>query len=77
MRQHLLVPTPVGLGDLRTQFALTTLQATPLQRVQRVFEPERHPVAQHGADDATLIMRQRAFGYTDEDLKMILGPMAD
>ena len=27
LRQHLLVPTPVGLGDLRTQFALTTLQA--------------------------------------------------
>jgi glutamate synthase (NADPH) large chain len=35
------------------------------------------PPRQHGADDDTLIMRQRAFGYTDEDLKMILGPMAD
>ena len=26
---------------------------------------------------ATLLVRQRAFGYTDEDLKMILGPMAE
>jgi glutamate synthase (NADPH/NADH) large chain len=25
----------------------------------------------------TLLIRQRAFGYTDEDLKMILGPMAE
>jgi glutamate synthase domain-containing protein 2/glutamate synthase domain-containing protein 1/glutamate synthase domain-containing protein 3 len=28
-------------------------------------------------DPATLLCRQRAFGYTDEDLKMILGPMAE
>jgi glutamate synthase domain-containing protein 2/glutamate synthase domain-containing protein 1/glutamate synthase domain-containing protein 3 len=34
------------------------------------------PPRQHGADEHTLVMRQRAFGYTDEDLKMILGPMA-
>ncbi len=27
------------------------------------------------SDDATLICRQRAFGYTEEDLKMILAPM--
>ncbi len=26
---------------------------------------------------ATLLVRQRAFGYTDEDLKMILGPMGE
>jgi glutamate synthase domain-containing protein 1 len=28
-------------------------------------------------DPATRLMRQRAFGYTDEDIKMILGPMAE
>ncbi len=29
-----------------------------------------------GSDHDTIQMRQRAFGYTDEDLKTILGPMA-
>src|SRR6266568_5036185 len=35
------------------------------------------PPREHGADDNTLVRRQRAFGYTDEDLRMILGPMAE
>jgi glutamate synthase domain-containing protein 2/glutamate synthase domain-containing protein 1/glutamate synthase domain-containing protein 3 len=35
------------------------------------------PPREHGADQATLIGRQRSFGYTEEDLKMILGPMAE
>ncbi len=35
------------------------------------------PPREHGADQATLIRRQRAFGYTEEDLRMILGPMAE
>ncbi|HTU00487.1 MAG TPA: glutamate synthase central domain-containing protein, partial [Candidatus Sulfotelmatobacter sp.] len=34
------------------------------------------PPREHGEDRATLLARQRVFGYTDEDLKMILGPMA-
>jgi glutamate synthase (NADPH) large chain len=33
------------------------------------------PPRVQGTDDATLLRRQRAFGYTDEDLKMILQPM--
>ena len=35
------------------------------------------PPREHGTDKATLISRQRAFGYTEEDIKMILGPMAE
>jgi glutamate synthase domain-containing protein 2/glutamate synthase domain-containing protein 1/glutamate synthase domain-containing protein 3 len=35
-------------------------------------EPPRH----HGTDHATLLRRQRAFGYTDEDVRMVLAPMA-
>ncbi|HEY1218591.1 MAG TPA: glutamate synthase central domain-containing protein, partial [Bryobacteraceae bacterium] len=31
---------------------------------------------EYGTERGTLLLRQRAFGYTDEDLKMILGPMA-
>jgi glutamate synthase (NADPH) large chain len=30
----------------------------------------------HASDHATILSRQRAFGYTDEDLKMIMEPMA-
>jgi glutamate synthase (NADPH/NADH) large chain len=33
------------------------------------------PPRQHGTDNETLVLRQRAFGYTAEDLKMILAPM--
>jgi len=35
------------------------------------------PPRQHGTDHDTILCRQRAFGYTGEDLKMILGPMAE
>ncbi|MBV9086140.1 MAG: glutamate synthase large subunit, partial [Acidobacteriaceae bacterium] len=34
------------------------------------------PPRVHASDHRTLLRRQRAFGYTDEDLKMILTPMA-
>jgi glutamate synthase (NADPH/NADH) large chain len=34
------------------------------------------PSRTHPPDPETLLRRQRAFGYTDEDLKMMLGPMA-
>jgi len=35
------------------------------------------PSRLHQADHDTLLSRQRAFGYTDEDMKMILLPMAE
>jgi glutamate synthase (NADPH) large chain len=34
------------------------------------------PSRMHFPDAETLLLRQRAFGYSDEDLRMILGPMA-
>src|SRR5208283_5522362 len=34
------------------------------------------PPREYGTEPGTLLLRQRAFGYTDEDLKMILAPMA-
>jgi glutamate synthase (NADPH/NADH) large chain len=34
------------------------------------------PARMHHPDTETLLRRQRAFGYSDEDLRMILGPMA-
>jgi hypothetical protein len=35
------------------------------------------PPRQYGTEFETILCRQRAFGYTDEDLKFILGPMAE
>ncbi len=40
-------------------------------RMDQLPEPSRI----HTGDNATIVRRQRAFGYTDEDLKMILEPM--
>ncbi|MGA3016400.1 MAG: glutamate synthase large subunit [Bryobacteraceae bacterium] len=40
--------------------------------LDQLAEPQR----EHAADCATLVRRQRAFGYTSEDLRMILAPMA-
>ncbi|MBS1859972.1 MAG: glutamate synthase large subunit, partial [Acidobacteria bacterium] len=34
------------------------------------------PPREHGTDHTTLVRRQRAFGYTDEDIRMVLEPMA-
>src|SRR5260221_351207 len=34
------------------------------------------PSRMHHPDSETLLRRQRAFGYNDEDLRMILGPMS-
>src|SRR5450432_1040705 len=34
------------------------------------------PSRVHASDHATILARQRAFGYTDEDLKLVMEPMA-
>ena len=46
-----------------------------LKENQIKLEQLNDPPRQHGTDKETLVQRQRAFGYTAEDLKMILGPM--
>src|SRR5207247_3625572 len=34
------------------------------------------PPRVHGSDQATILRRQRAFGYTDEDVRFLMTPMA-
>src|SRR5437867_5549630 len=34
------------------------------------------PPRTHGTDHSTILCRQRAFGYTDEDLKIVMAPIA-
>ncbi|MGA1995676.1 MAG: glutamate synthase large subunit, partial [Bryobacteraceae bacterium] len=47
-----------------------------LKENQVTLESLAEPPREHAADHATLLERQRAFGYTDEDVRMILAPMA-
>ena len=48
-----------------------------LKENQITLDQLAEPPREYGADTATLQRRQRAFGYTAEDVKMILGPMAE
>jgi glutamate synthase (NADPH) large chain len=48
-----------------------------LKENQITLEKLADPPREHGTDHETILQRQRAFGYTDEDLKMILAPMAE
>src|SRR5271157_2779755 len=48
-----------------------------LKENQITLDQLAEPPREHASDPSTILRRQRAFGYTDEDLKMILGPMAE
>jgi glutamate synthase (NADPH/NADH) large chain len=61
LKSQLYSRNPYQLWLKENQVTLDQLAEPP-----REFEPDR----------ATLLKRQRAFGYTDEDLKMVLAPMA-
>jgi glutamate synthase domain-containing protein 2/glutamate synthase domain-containing protein 1/glutamate synthase domain-containing protein 3 len=61
LKQRLYGRKPYSLWIKENQITLDTLADPP-----REIAP----------DPATILCRQRAFGYTDEDLKMILDPMA-
>src|ERR1039457_5615574 len=48
-----------------------------LKENQVTLEELAEPPREYGTDHETILSRQRAFGYTDEDIKMILTPMAE
>jgi glutamate synthase domain-containing protein 2/glutamate synthase domain-containing protein 1/glutamate synthase domain-containing protein 3 len=76
-----LVDTVAGriVSDKELKERLYTRQpyAQWIQENQVTIDQLPEPPRQHGTDHDTILCRQRAFGYTDEDLKMILGPMAE
>src|SRR5262249_4197299 len=47
-----------------------------LKENQLTLENLPQPPRVYGFDPSTILTRQRAFGYTEEDLRMILAPMA-
>src|SRR5579862_8019316 len=76
-----LVDTVAGriVSDKETKQRLYSRQpyAQWLAENQVTLDQLAEPSREHHTDHDTILCRQRAFGYTDEDLKMILAPMAE
>jgi glutamate synthase (NADPH) large chain len=75
-----LVDTVQGriISDKEVKASLAARQpyAEWLRAYQITMDQLPEPSRVHGSDPSTILPRQRAFGYTEEDLKMILAPMA-
>ena len=75
-----LVDTVEGriISDKEIKQTLASRQpyAEWLKENQITIDQLPEPSRMHYPDAETLLRRQRAFGYTDEDLRMILSPMA-
>ena len=61
--------------EIKQRLASRQPYALWLQENQITMDQLPEPSRVHGSDHDTILRRQRAFGYTDEDLKMILEPM--
>jgi glutamate synthase (NADPH) large chain len=48
-----------------------------LDKHQITMDALPDPPRVYGTDSKTLLQRQRAFGYTEEDLRILIGPMAE
>ena len=76
----LLVDTEKGRiipdDEIKKQLAARQPYAQWLKENQVTLKHLADPPRIHENDSSTLLMRQRAFGYTDEDLKSIMIPMA-
>src|SRR5581483_12286119 len=76
-----LVDTVEGriVSDKEIKQRLYSMQpyAQWLQENQVTLDQLPEPPRQYGTDHDTILCRQRAFGYTDEDLRLILAPMAE
>ncbi len=75
-----LVDTVAGriIPDEEIKQQLTSRQpyAEWIEEHQITLKQMGEPGRLHGQEPGTLQSRQRAFGYTEEDLRMIVGPMA-
>jgi glutamate synthase (NADPH) large chain len=62
--------------EIKEKLASRQPYAEWLKDNQITIDQLPEPSRMHFPDAETLLRRQRAFGYSDEDLRMILGPMA-
>jgi len=62
--------------EIKHQLAFRQPYSDWLKEWQITLDQLPEPTRMHAGDSTSVLLRQRAFGYTDEDLKMILEPMA-
>ena len=63
--------------DLKASLSARQPYGEWLEKNQITLAQLPEPTRFYASDESTLRRRQRAFGYTDEDLRMILEPMAN
>src|SRR5579875_250906 len=63
--------------EIKKQLAARQPYAQWLKENRITLDHLPAPTNVKATDHETILMRQRAFGYTDEDLKFILGPMGE
>ena len=62
--------------EIKRRLAIRQPYAEWLKQWQITLDQLPEPSRMHASDHGTIVARQRVFGYTDEDIKMILEPMA-
>ena len=62
--------------EIKQHLSFQQPYAAWLKQNQITLDQLPEPARVHAVNHDTVLCRERAFGYTDEDLKMILGPMA-
>ncbi len=72
LEEHRIVPDE----EIKHMLASRQPYGEWLKEKQLTLEQLPQPPRVYGFDPETVLTRQRAFGYSDEDLKMILAPMA-
>ncbi len=62
--------------EIKRRLAIRQPYSEWLKQWQITLDQLPEPARMHASDHGTIVARQRVFGYTDEDIKMILEPMA-
>ena len=62
--------------EIKSTLAFRRPYSEWLKQYQVKLQDLPEPARVHGSDHATILRRQRAFGYTDEDLRLLMTPMA-
>ena len=62
--------------EIKARLAKSQPYGEWLRKNQITLDSLADPPRVYGSDHDTIILRQRAFGYTDEDLRILMSPMA-
>ncbi|MBZ5635643.1 MAG: glutamate synthase large subunit [Acidobacteriia bacterium] len=73
MEEHRIVPDE----EIKHKLATQQPYGQWLRRNQITIDALPDPLRVHGFEPKTILQRQRAFGYTEEDLRILIAPMAE